>query len=243
MFPINHRVGDLFLPLPERRNIFTIALWVFRNFPITILIHIAITLALVGIGFADEFGAGVALIVWGGIFILIAGVRYTLIAYRIFTKNTPTVNGILIPIELIALLWASVSTTVSGLYFIDPTSDKVRYITHDGFTAGANLYFVWWYISMASITALSGTGYSSIIENNIATATVYGISIGLAYYAVAIIIAYFVTFWSELRKEEEEEEEEREAEVKRRRPMTYRNNNNNNNGRGARFRQVSPRRT
>jgi hypothetical protein len=203
-----------------------------------------ITLALVGIGFADEFGAGVALIVWGGIFILITGVRYTLIAYRIFTKNTPTVNGILIPIELIALLWASVSTTVSGLYFIDPTSDKMRYITHDGFTAGSNLYFVWWYISMASITALSGTGYSSIVENNIATATVYGISIGLAYYAVAIIIAYFVSFWSELRKEEEEDEEEiqeREAEIRRRkRPITYRNNDNN--GRVARFRPVSSRR-
>lgn len=238
-------IRDLLLPMPIDRSPINMLLWVFRNIPITIVIFIVATFALLGVAFPHEYEAGITLIAWGSLFIIVVGLRFTLIAYRIFTKNTPAVTGILIPMEQIMLLWIAVSTTVAGLYFIDSTPLKDHFITHAGFKAGANPFFVWWYITVASITVLTGTGYSSIVENDIASATIFGVGIAIAYYAVAIILAYFVTFWSELRSEEEREERERKmyayGRVSSPRPMGVPRNRQDKSVMGRNIRQREAR--
>jgi len=199
-------IKDLVHPFPKNDNTLQMILWGFRNLPLTILIALIGQIIFVSISYKTEFELGILMLIWGTIFDLICLTRYTLIAYRIFTKGTPMRNGLLIPIELISLLWFSVSTIVTGLYFIDSTQNKTKYIVHTSFSGiNEDPFFIWWYISMASITALSGTGYSSIIENSVVTSTIYGLNIALAYYSIAIILAYYVSFWAEMKKEEEEE--------------------------------------
>lgn len=199
---------DLVLPLPSKRNVFSLLLWSFRNLPLTIVIGVFLQIVFVLVVYDSEFTGGILMLVIGAVFDVVSFARFTLIGYRMFTKNTPTVNGLLIPLELVSLVWFSVSCMITGLYFIDPTTNKTRYIIHSSFGGvDEDPFFVWWYISMASVTSLSGTGYSSIIENSIVTSTIYGLNIALSYYAIAVILGYYVSFWSELRKEEEEEEE------------------------------------
>src|SRR6056297_2146088 len=124
--PIRHLVN----PLPKHVTFFSLWLWVFRNLPITILIGIIGQVLWNLVGYDSNLTAGVLMIVWGIFFDVVCTARYTIISYRIFTKGTKTVTEILIPIELVSLVWLSVSSIVTGLYFVDPTLDKTRYIIH-----------------------------------------------------------------------------------------------------------------
>ena len=180
---------------PAQRSVFHGILWAFQNLPLTSPVLLIISVIFVGISFATQLGMGITLIVFGSIGTLYILIRYTLIAYRLFSKNTPVKNSVFVVFDLKFAEYISIGAIIMGLYLIDDSPGRSRYFLHAGFNAGYNLYGVWLYVIAATISVMTGTGYSSIVENDLPCAVVFSFGIALSYYSTLIILGNLAAHW------------------------------------------------
>lgn len=200
--------------LPEDSSFFETLVWALRNLPLSSPTVIALSLALVGIAFAAEFGIGVTLIVVGTLEVLYILVRYVIIAYRLFSKNTPAKNSVLVVLDLKFCEYLAIASIVLGMYFIDATPGKTKYFLHAGFSAGYNLYGVWLYLVAATVAVMTGTGYSSIIENSLPAATVFSFGISMSYYSTLFVLATLVSNWYDFYTEPSPSDQQQQQRIR-----------------------------
>jgi len=171
--------------------------WVFRNLPVSTPVFVVVCIIILGTAFSGSLTAsGCAMIAASATAYVYVLVRYGIIGYRLFSK-VQIKTSVLVVIDLNVMEFFCIGGIVTGMYLIDTTPDKTQYIVHSGFHADVGPYFAWWYIVMATIAALVGTGYSSIIDNDLAAASVFSIGMGVSYFSTMILVAAIVSFWAE----------------------------------------------
>ena len=167
--------------------------WFFRNVPVVTLLLLIGTFIWVTIAFSAESAMGIVLIVYGTLGYLYLIVRYALISYRVYKRRNSPKSSILIVLDLKIAEWICLAAIVTGLYMIDETDDKTRFISHPSFGAGTNLYQVWLYILTSAIAALTLVGLTSVVEAHIATAVVYAFGVMVSFFSAWIVLQRIIT--------------------------------------------------
>jgi Na+-transporting NADH:ubiquinone oxidoreductase subunit NqrE len=169
--------------------------WMFQNLPMTSLIVTIISLAFVGIAYATEVGMGYTMIVVGALEAIYITARYVIISYRLFSVGTPVKNSVFVVVDLKFAEFLAIASIITGMYFIDTTPGKTEFFTHPTFSPGFSLYGVWLYVVTVSVSVMTGTGYSSIVENALSTSVVFTYGITLSYYSTLIILGNLASHW------------------------------------------------
>lgn len=179
-------------PRPTRRNF----KWALQNLPISFLIFGALSLIVLGFSFLDEDALGYVMIVLGAVGYIYTLVRYVYIGYRMYSKFSDGIKtGILIVFDLKIMEFLTITAIVTGMYMIDTSPGKDTYILHAAFSVSRNIFYVWWYLAASTVSILTGTGYSSIIENALSTATVFSVGIIISEFTTLVILGSLVGYW------------------------------------------------
>ena len=175
-------------------------LWVLRHWPISSPIFTLVCIALIGISFANEFALGIVMIVFGTLGYVYTIVRYVFIGYRIFNQKHIR-TGVLEVFDLKTMEFVTIAAIITGMYMIDSSPTKTTYVIHPSFGPGKNTYYVWWYIVMTTISVLTGTGYSNMIENDLSAITVFSVGIAASEFTTLVVLASLVGYWAYLGRE------------------------------------------
>jgi hypothetical protein len=162
-----------------------------------------INIALIGISFTEEFGLGIVMIIVGTLGYVYTMVRYGFIGYRMFNRKHIQ-TGVLVVFDLKIMEFVTIAAIITGMYMIDSSPTKTTYVIHPSFGPGKNTFYVWWYIVMTTISVLTGTGYSNMIENDLSSITVFSVGIAASEFTTLVVLASLVGYWAGLGREKKD---------------------------------------
>jgi len=181
----------------------TINYW-FRNYPLTTPIFLLISVVVTGLSILAEEAFGIVFMVVSSIVYIYIVARYIIIGYRIFSRRVAAIGGggglktgILAIIDLKLAEFLTIAGVITGMYLIDTTPGKTKYITHPEFSASANPYEAWAYIISVSVFVISSTGFASILEAHLAASLVFAVGVAIAQISNLVIVASVVGYWAE----------------------------------------------
>lgn len=171
--------------------------YLFRNYPVVTPLFVLLSTLIVGLAIVSEFAFGIVFIVSSACVYIYVIIRYISIGYRTFSiqplsKGPQT--GVLAIIDLKLVEYFCIAGIISGLYFIDTTPGKTKYISHPEFSSDAVTYEVWAYVLSVSIFVVSSTGFSSIIEAHLAAALVFATGVAIGQISNLVIVASVIGY-------------------------------------------------
>lgn len=177
--------------------------YLFRNYPLVTPIFLIVSVIIVALAYVGEGELGYVFIVISSLFYIYVVVRYVIIGYRIFSKSTGTGprTGILAVIDLKLVEYLCIAGLITGLYFIDTTPNKDRFMSHPEFSGTAPPFKAWAYILSVTIFVVSSTGFASIIEAHLITALIFAMGVIVAQISNLVIVSSVVAYLAEAVQE------------------------------------------
>ena len=180
----------------SRRDLKANVAWAFQKLPISCLIYILCCILLVGLSYISELEPGWVLIVFSALAYIYLLIRYVHIGVRLYSKiGVGVKTSILVVVDLKFLEYFTIAGIITGMFFIDPTPNKTRFIQHDGFSAKDNPFAIWGYIISDTIFIVRGTGFSTVLVPHLATAIIYATGTAIAQLSQLILLAAIAGYW------------------------------------------------